>query len=104
MIYLNFIFVAAIVVSFVFYFYFKTKQLRATLPIRKKWYTSKAGVSLGMFLIFFSCNALILYPDVIGFIVAAIFAVIGIGLGLNNFKRMRHEGKYILEEYEINKF
>lgn len=103
MIYLNLIFVIAIIFSIVSYFYFKTKQFRSTLPIRKKWYAAKAGVALGVFLIFFSCNALILYPDLVGYIVAAVFAIFGIGQGVNNFKRMRHEGKFILEEYELNK-
>lgn len=103
MVYLNFFLVACIVISFVFYFYFKTKQFRSTLPIRKKWYTAKAGVALGIFLAFFGLNATILYPDWIGYIVAVIFVVIGAALGVNNFKRMRHEGKYVLEEYELNK-
>lgn len=103
MIYLNYILVACIVASIVFYLYFKTKQFRATLPIRKKWYTAKAGVTLGVFLMFFGVNATILYPDLTGYIVAAVFVIIGAGIGVNNFKRMRHEGQYIREEYELNK-
>jgi amino acid transporter len=103
MVFLNFLLVAFIIISIVFYFYFKTKQFRSTLPIRKKWYTAKAGVALGLFLIFFGLNAIILYPDWIGYIVAAVFVIIGAGLGSNNFKRMRHEGKYVIEEYELNK-
>ena len=103
MVYLNFLFVAGIVASLVFYFYFKTKQFRSTLPIRRKWYTAKAGVSLASFLIFFGLNAIILYPDLIGFAIAAVFIVLGAGLGINNYKRMRHEGRYVHEEYELNK-
>lgn len=103
MVYLNFLFVACIIASLVFYFYFKTKQFRSTLPIRRKWYTAKAGVALSVFLISFGLNATILYPDVIGFAVAAILLLIGAGLGWNNYKRMRHEGRFVKEEYELNK-
>ena len=103
MVYLNFFLVACIVVAFVFYFYFKTKQFRSVLPIRTKWYKAKSGVALAAFLIFFGLNATILYPDVIGIIVAIVFLIIGAGLGVNNYKRMRHEGRFIHEEYELNK-
>lgn len=99
---LNYIFVACIIFSFVSYFYYKTKQFRATLPIRKKWYTAKAGVALGVFVIFFGLNAPIIYPTGVGFAVAAVFVVIGGGLAFNNYKRARHEGKYIQEEFELN--
>ena len=100
---LNFIFVFFIVVSFVFYFYYKTKQFRSTLPIRKKWYTAKAGLALGVFYIAFACNATIVYQTLVGYIIAAIFFVLGMGLAVNNYKRARHEGQYIQEEYELNK-
>ncbi|MEK4230323.1 YtpI family protein [Solibacillus sp. FSL H8-0538] len=100
---LNLIFVSFIVVSLVFYFYFKTKQFRATLPIRKKWYTAKAGVALGVFIIAFGLNATIIYPTLVGYGVAAVFFILGIGMSVNHFKRARHEGQYIQEEYELNK-
>ena len=102
MVFLNFFLVACIVISFVFYFYFKTKQFRSTLPIRKKWYTAKAGVALGIFLALFGINATIIYPDWLGYTVAIIFILIGAGLGFNSFKRMKHEGKFVVQEYELN--
>ena len=100
--YVNFILVAAIIISFVFYFYYKTKQFRATLPIRKKWYTAKAGVAFGLFVALFGLNSTIIYPTTVGYIVAVIFLIFGIVLATSNFKRVRHEGKYVKEEYELN--
>ena len=102
MVFLNFFLVACIVISFVCYFYFKTKQFRSTLPIRKKWYTAKAGVALGIFLTLFGLNATIIYPDWLGYIVAIVFIIIGASLGFNSFKRMKHEGKFVQQEYELN--
>lgn len=100
--YINLILVIAIIISFVFYFYYKTKQFRSTLPIRKKWYTAKAGVAFGLFVSLFGLNSTIIYPTTIGFIVAAVFLIFGIALALSNFKRARHEGQYVHEEYELN--
>lgn len=102
MVYLNFLLVACIIASLVFYFYFKTKQFRSTLPIRTKWYKAKSGVALAAFIISFGLNATILYPDVIGYIVAIVFLIIGIGVGMNSYKRMRHEGRFVQEEHELN--
>lgn len=100
---LNLVFVFFIVVSIVFYFYYKTKQFRSTLPIRKKWYTAKAGVALGIFIIAFGLNATIIYPTSVGYAVAAVFVIVGAALAYNNYKRVRHEGQYVHEEYELNK-
>ena len=103
MFFLNVFLVTCIVISFVSYFYFKTKQFRSTLPIRKKWYTAKAGVALGIFLALFGMNATIIYSDWLGYLVAIVFVIIGAGLSFNSFKRMKHEGKFIQQEYELNK-
>ena len=100
---LNYLFVAGIILSFVAYFYYKTKPFRSTLPKKKKWYTAKAGVAIGIFLIFFGLNATIIYPTAVGYIVAAVFILFGVGQSLNHYKRARHEGQYVQEEYELNK-
>lgn len=99
---LNFLFVAGIIGSFVAYFYYKTKQIRTTLPIRKKWNKAKSGVALGIFMIFVGLNIAIIYPTTVGFIVTALFIVIGAGYALNNFKRAKHEGQYVTEELALN--
>ena len=99
---LNLILVACIVVSFAVYFYFKTRQFRSALPIRKKWYKAKSNVALGIFLAFFGLNTTIIYPTIVGYIVAAIFFIFGLLFANTNLKIARHEGKYILEEYELN--
>ena len=103
MLFLNYALFVVIIVTAVVYLFFKTKQFRTTLPIRKKWYKAKAGVALGCFILAFGLNAGILYPDAVGFIVAALFIFIGFLLISGQLKRVRHEGKYILEEYELNK-
>ena len=100
---LNLVFVACIVFTFVYYFYCKTKQFRTELPIRRKWYQAKAGVALGLFIVLFGLNALIIYEaSVISIIVAALFALIGSNVAYQQWQRVRHERQYIQEEYELN--
>ena len=99
---INYILVFGIIVSFVCYFYYKTKQIRSTLPIRKKWYTAKAGTALGVFVTLVGCNTPIIYPTFVGFAIAAIFIVVGIALAINNYKRAVHEGRFVQQEYELN--
>lgn len=98
----NYVFIFLIVISFAAYFYFKTKQFRSTLPIRKKWYKAKAGVALGIFIIAFGLNTLIVQQSAVGYIVGIIFIIVGFMQSYNNFKRARHEGKFVIEEYELN--
>lgn len=101
---LNLLLVAIIIFTLVYYFYCKTKQFRSTLPIRKKWYQAKAGVALGLFIAVFGMNAIVIYEGtVISIIIAAFFLIIGLNVGLNQYKRVRHEQQFIKEEYELNK-
>lgn len=99
----NLICVALIVLAIVAYLYYKTKQFRSTLPIRRKWYKAKAGVALGLFLIFFGINAIAIHQSLVSIIVAIIFFLVGAFEAYNNFKRAQHEGKFVQEEYELNK-
>lgn len=99
----NGIFIVAIVLSFVWYFYFKTKQFRTVLPIRKKWYAAKAAVCLGAFLLFFGCNFLIVYPSTITYVVSALFILLGGYFMYHNYKASKHYGKFVEEELSLNK-
>ena len=98
----NIIFVFFIVVSFVAYFFYKTKEFRSTLPIRTKWYKAKAGVALGIFVIVFGINTCIVYPSLVGFLIAAVFILIGAIKAYSSYKRVRHEGQFVKEEHELN--
>lgn len=100
---LNIFLVTLIIFSFVAYFYYKTKQFRSTLPIQKKWYKAKAGFALGTFIFIFGVNTCIVYPSSVGYLIAALFICFGFIVAQSNYKRVRHEGKFVKEEYELNK-
>ena len=101
---LNYIFAFLVIVSFVYYFYFKTRQIRTSHmhPIRKKMYASMAGYSLGALLVFFGLNQVILFDKVVNYIVAAIFIALGIYVLIVNYRGYAHYKKFVAEEAEIN--
>jgi amino acid transporter len=102
MLFINIALIFCIVISAVAYLFFKTKQFRTDLPIRKKWYKAKAGIALGSFLLVFGLNAGIRFQDAVGAIVAIAFFVIGSIVISGQLKRAKHEGKFVMEEYELN--
>ncbi len=73
------------------------------MPIRKKWYKAKAGIALGIFIIAFGVNAVIIHQSMVSYIICALFVIVGIMLVYSNYPRMRHEGKYVQEEFELNR-
>lgn len=96
------LFVFIITVSAVFYLYYKTRQFRTHLPIRKNWYKSKAGVALGIFLLAFGINQLFLDPTIVVYIVAGIFIILGVMMTYTNWNAAHHYGSFIEEETRIN--
>lgn len=100
---LNALFVTLIIASFAAYFYYKTKQFRSTLPIRKKWYKAKAGIALGLFVAFFGLNTFVVQDAAIGYIVGVVFVIVGLMETYYSYKRAKYEGKFVQEEYELNK-
>ena len=100
----NLIFVFFIIVSAVFYFYFKYRQFRTTyvLPIRKKMYASMAGSYLGCLLIFFGLNQFTLDDGVTRYIIAAIFIPLGLYVSIFNYRAFKHYKRFVDEEAELN--
>ena len=100
----NFICVFLIIASAVFYFYFKTRQFRTrqVFPIRKKMYASMAGASLGGLLLFFGINQLILFNGIATYVIAAIFMILGVYVGIFNYRAFQHYKRFVDEETLLN--
>ncbi len=100
---INAVFVFFIIISAVFYFYMKVKQLRSELPIAKKWYANRAMVALGSLLFFFGLNQLFLFSTTITYVISGIFIVIGLITIVHYAKVMKHYGQFVEEEFRLNK-
>lgn len=101
---INFILVFFIIASAVFYFYFKTRQFRtrSLFPIRKKMYASMSGASLGGLLLFFALNQLMLFDGITTYIIATLFVLFGVYIGIFNFKAYKHYRSFVDEEKKLN--
>jgi len=99
---INVILVSLIVLTFVFYFYFKTKQYRSDLPIAKKWYANRALVALGSLLFFFGLNQLSLFPSTLTYVISGLFIVLGLITMITYFRVAKHYGQFVEEEFRIN--
>ena len=71
------IFVLLIVLSFVFYIFYKIKYVRSKRPAERKWLSSKSSIALGLFVGLFGLNQVFLFQTTITYIVAVIFIIIG---------------------------
>ncbi|VEI08382.1 YtpI family protein [Kurthia zopfii] len=102
MLVLNIILAVFIIITTITFAYFKFKQTRTTLPIRKKWYRYRAGEMFSVFLTLFGINQIFLYPTLITYVIGAIFIIYGVTVFIGNFKRARHYGKFVVEEFSLN--
>lgn len=102
---LNFILVFLIIASAVFYFYFKTRQFRTSqvFPIRKKMFSSKAGMFLGLLLVFFGINQLMLFGGVTTYVISGVFIVLGGYVSIFNWKADKYYTQFVDEESQLNK-
>lgn len=96
------IFLFLMIFSIVFYFYYKTKQFRATLPIRKKWYAATAAFFLGSFGVFLGIDLVVVFQTPLTFIISGIFIVLSLALLIHNYKAARHYHKFVAEETRLN--
>ncbi|MGA9227278.1 MAG: YtpI family protein [Mesobacillus sp.] len=71
------IFVLLIVLSFVFYIFYKIKYVRSKRPAERKWLSAKSSIALGLFVGLFGLNQVFLFQTTLTYIVAAIFIIIG---------------------------
>ena len=71
------IFVLLIVLSFVFYIFYKIKYVRSKRPAERKWLSAKSSIALGLFVALFGINQLFHFQTTVTYIVGAIFIVIG---------------------------
>ena len=98
----NSLFVVLIVLSFVLYFYFKTKQFRNELPIAKKWYANRALIALGSLLFFFGINQLTLFPSTLTYVISGVLIVIGLFTMVYYYRVAKHYGQFVEEEFHLN--
>lgn len=72
------ILVLLIVLSFVFYIFYKIKYVRSRKPAERMWLSAKSSIALGLFVALFGLNQLFLFQSTVTYIVGIIFIIIGL--------------------------
>lgn len=85
-----FIFAVLIIVSIVFFVYYKVAILRTKDGLTQRYFNAKSRVSLGVFLISFGINQYIAYQTTLVLFVSIVFVALGGYLAVYGFKESRH--------------
>lgn len=72
------VFVIIIVLSIVFYLFYKVKYFRTQRPAEKKWISSKSSIALGLFVAVFGVNQLFVHLTPVSITVSTIFILVGV--------------------------
>lgn len=89
-----------IIISLMFYLFYKVKSVRSHLPMEKKWISGKSLISLGAFVAFFGINQLFLFQSIVTYIVAGVFIIVGAFSLIRGYKLYKFYLPYAIEEAE----
>lgn len=85
------IFVILIIVSLAFYVFYKIKALQAKQrPYEKSWVNAKGSIALGLAMVFFGIDELILTPKTAIIIISAVLIIVGGYFVYQNFRIYRY--------------
>jgi len=85
-----FIFAILIVLSIVFYVYYKVSILRTKDGLTQRYLNAKSRMSLGVFLVSFGINQYLAYQVKFVLIISIIFFILGCMQIMYGFKSARH--------------
>lgn len=89
-----------VIISLMFYLFYKIKYFRSHLPMEKKWISGKSSIALGAFVAFFGVNQLFIFQSTVTYIVAAVFIIIGAVSLVGGYKMYKFYLPYAIEEAE----
>ncbi len=90
------IFTILIVLSVVFYIYYKVAILRTDDGLTREYFNAKSRICLGTFISAFAVNQYLLYQSKLTLIIGIIFIILGIlqlNLGIKEVRHYKNEWK-----------
>ncbi|MCP3762483.1 YtpI family protein [Domibacillus sp. A3M-37] len=96
----NFFLVVIIVLSFIFYLFYKVQYVRSSRPMERKWLSAKSSMVLGLFVGMFGVNTLLIQQTTTAYIVAAVFILYGFASMIAGFKMYKHYLPFARQEAE----
>ena len=96
----NFFLVVVIVLSFIFYLFYKVQYVRSRRPMERKWLSAKSSMVLGLFVGVFGVNTLLIQQTTTAYIIAAIFILYGFSSMVAGYKMYKHYLPFARQEAE----
>jgi hypothetical protein len=92
------ILIILIILSLSFYAYFKIKFFKTKEVMYRKWLSAKSSVALGVFVVVFALNQMIVEQTQLAIIIGVIFLVVGSGSIWAGVKAYRYYLPRVIEE------
>jgi hypothetical protein len=93
-------FVFFIVFSAIAYGYFKVRYVRTKKAIEREYYSAKSSMSLGLFIMFFGANQLLLNRGTLAVVIGVIFMLTGLGSMWAGYRAYKHYVPLLAKENE----
>ncbi|WP_246941179.1 YtpI family protein [Bacillus pinisoli] len=90
--------VILIILSLSFYAYFKIRFFRAKEVMYRNWVSAKSSIALGVFIVAFALNQMIVEPSKVSIIVGIVFLAVGGGSVWAGIKSYRFYLPRVAEE------
>ncbi|MFD3445325.1 YtpI family protein [Microbacteriaceae bacterium 4G12] len=89
-----------IIISFMFYLFYKTKYFRTRRPMEKSWLSGKSGIALGLFVASFGFNQFFVHDSTISRVIGTLFLLYGTFIVYNGIRQYKHFLPLAIEEAE----
>jgi hypothetical protein len=86
--------------AIIMYLFYKTKFFRSKLAMEKRWYSAKSNMALGVFVLFYGLNQIIVWGTTASIVIGIIFIALGGFFTIYGYKAYRHYMPLALEEAE----
>ncbi|MEC1262800.1 YtpI family protein [Bacillus swezeyi] len=93
-------FVFFIVISAIAYVYYKVKYVRTKRAVEKEYLSAKSSMSLGLFIMFFGVNQLVIHRGALTVVIGIIFILTGLGSMWAGYKAYKHYVPLLAKENE----
>ncbi|WP_017756101.1 YtpI family protein [Calidifontibacillus oryziterrae] len=83
-----------------FYIFYRVQYFRIKQPYHRQWLSSKATIALGLFMLFFGVDQLLLWHTTTAKVVGSVFALVGTVYAVQGFRTYRFYQPKAIEEAE----
>ncbi|WP_102345296.1 YtpI family protein [Bacillus sp. Marseille-P3661] len=88
------------IICIALYLFFRVKYFRVKQPNHRQWLSSKATITLGLFMLFFGLDQIIIWKTTTANIVGMVFLIVGLIYSIQGFRMYRFYQPRAIKETE----